>query len=599
MYIPIQAAVPYEDSLIWQQHQNYYQQQGLDVFLNQDVPYNISSNPSYAGQVARLFLSALPDDLPEQLPVLEVGAGSGIFAINFLQALEDLAPEIAPRVTYWLSDYAPATIHSLSQHPAFQTRLETGQIKLYIMNGDRPESGLNLSGEVESLVEIGFQLVIANYYFSVLPTAVLHRQGQQWFKHYLALDWLPCGEEPEPEVLAAFVGQVSQALLGFKLSQHLPAEHPQLSFFRALEQAQQELSQDLLTTVFAAELDFRDYLETELSRRWAQALQITVTEQMQETIRQLIVKPLLQQESYDPATLEQSSSFRQSPLDELVSDDLEAQAIEALTQDFAIATVGYSAAGLISLEALLQLLCPAGLMLISDKAYADATSMQGMHPEPVARHGATLSHPVNFPLFEAVLTRKGMAACRTSSRSNALQSLLVCKGSDMPAALAACFEQHFIVHPGHEISHALLEGGHALLRQNQMEAALRSFEKALAYRPGDGTLQYFTALCYLEQNRYSDAIALLTQPHDDLYGLLNRAILLAEAYRLIGQEALAIPAYTQALTYGHDSLTLYHLAQCQLQQGNTEAALSHLTEAQVLNPADADIRAALAELKSE
>ncbi len=598
MRIPIQEAVPYESSLIWQQHQDHYQELGLEVFLNQDVPYNISSNPSYAAQAAKLFLSALPSILPESLPILEVGAGSGIFAVNFLRALTSLAPEAAKRVCYWLTDFSTATILSLSQQAVFQTFIAAGQIKLYIMNGNSPQDVECLAGETMSLADIGFQLVVANYYFSVLPTAVLHRQDQKWFKQYLALEWMPCGEDPEPEAVQVFLEQVSQALMAYRLSEHLAADHPQWHLFQALEKAQTRVSQKLLELSAEADFDFKDWLVSELLAHWAEALETEPTEQMQQTIIKLLVLPLLGQDTYDLDALAQESSFRQLPLSEIVTRDLECQAIETITQDYAIATVGYSEVGVASLKALIKLICPNGLMLISDKAYSDRSWMQGMHPEPVARHGSTLSHPVNFPLFEEVLKLKGISSHRTDARSNALHSLLIYCGPEMPAPISNCFEQHFIDYPGHEISHALLEGGHALLRQNQMEQALRSFEKALTYRPGDGTLQYLTALCYLEHQRYSDAIALLTQEHDDLYALLNRAILLAEAYRLIGQYEPAIEAYQQALNYGHDSLTLYHLAQCQNELGDTASALKNLSEAHELNPDDEEIQLALSEIES-
>ncbi|MEZ0373848.1 MAG: hypothetical protein ACAI44_32455, partial [Candidatus Sericytochromatia bacterium] len=56
--IEIQAPVPYEQSLLWTLHREYYQQQGLQAFLRQEVPYNISSNPCLAGNALRLLLAA-------------------------------------------------------------------------------------------------------------------------------------------------------------------------------------------------------------------------------------------------------------------------------------------------------------------------------------------------------------------------------------------------------------------------------------------------------------------------------------------------------------------------------------------------------------
>jgi tetratricopeptide (TPR) repeat protein len=160
----------------------------------------------------------------------------------------------------------------------------------------------------------------------------------------------------------------------------------------------------------------------------------------------------------------------------------------------------------------------------------------------------------------------------------------------MPPAVQAQFRQDFVDYPRNEISHALLEGGHALMQQERLEAAERCLRRALNYRPGDGTLQYLQAVCLLNQQRYGEALAVLNRSHDDLFGLLNREILLAESLRLTGQPEAAVPWYLASLRHGENSQTWYNLALCRLELDQRDEALVALQRAAVLDPEDAEIQ---------
>lgn len=591
--IEIESWVPYEQSLLWRLHRDYYQQQGLQAFLSQDVPYNVSSNPCLARQLVRLMLASLPDPLPPELPVLELGAGLGVFAYNFLLALEQEAPELAPRVCYWLSDYAAESLQELARHPAFADFCARGRLRLCLIDSEQPHLASDLAGEPISLPESGFRLVVANYVFSTLPTAVLLKQGDRWLRQSTRLDWEPLGPDPEPGQVRGFCVAIAQQLRGYRLADSVAADHPSRPLMVALQQAQDSVA-DALETDALPTGEFRAWLEEALAQAWAVNLGTENWQGLLGTLRELITGPLLRRESYPPDQIQAEDRFE--PAEQLFASELHHQALESLTADWPLATAGYSPASLKALGELVKLTCPEGLVVFNDKAYAGPEWMRGAEPERATRHGQSLAHPVNFPLFEAVMALQGIAACRTSDPAQALHSLMIYCGSELPPALRQRFEQDFVITPGNELSHALLEGGHALMQTERIEQAARCLQRALSFRPGDGTLQYLAAVCLLNLTQYDRALALLEAPHDDLFGLFNREILLAEIHRLSGRPAEALPYYLASLRHGENSQTYYNLALCQLELDQPDEARHALLQAATLDPDDEEIEALLASL---
>ncbi|HEY9841033.1 MAG TPA: SAM-dependent methyltransferase [Candidatus Obscuribacterales bacterium] len=593
--IEIQAPVPYEQSLLWTLHREYYQQQGLQAFLRHEVPYNISSNPCLAGNALRLLLAAenvQNKAAPaETVHVLEIGAGLGIFASNFLQALTEMAPGL--ELCYWLSDYSAAGLQALAEHPAFAPWCRSGRLRLCLIDGRDPGQARDL--EDRPLELPGFSLILANYVFSTLPTAVLLRQQDQWLSQQTRLEWLPLGPEPEVAALEAFAAQLAGQLRGYRLVDRVSPSQESYPMFQALQQAQEQVATQLEAGLLPAG-DFSDWLSESLATAWAAALQRDPDDGLRQTVVSLLSEPLLSRNSYPPEQLHESHSFAATTAAEIFADPLHRQAVESLTNGWPLVSLGYSPTGLEALSALLGLCRPGGLLLLSDKAYADTGWMRGLQPEMASRHGQSLAHPVNFPLFEACLGLQGKASLRTTDPAQALHSLLVCHGPELPQPVAGQFIADFIDYPRNEISHALLEGGHALMQLERLEQAQRCLQRALGYRPADGTLQYLSAVCLLNQERYTEALEVLERPHDDLFGLFNREILQAESYRLTGRPELALPLYRASLRHGENSQTYYNLALCQLELAQRQDAVTSLQQAAGLDPDDSEIQELLAAL---
>lgn len=597
MRIGIQDYVAYEDSLLWSLHRDYYQQEGLDAFLRQEVPYNISSNPCLAAQSLRLLMASAPAPGPA-LNVLEIGAGLGVFAHNFLRALEATAPE--QTLCYWLSDYSAPGLRQLAAHPIFAAWQASGRLRICLLDGERSELARDLAGEPLQLPPM--DLIIANYVFSTLPTAVLMRQpaaggGHRWLRQQTRIDWQPLGPNPAPAELESFGRMLAAQLRGYRLLDHIPAGHANYRLFAALQQAQDSVAAQLASSSNWAEADdLAAWLTEQLSTAWAQALDSEPDSALRSSITSLLIRPLLIDRPHPPEQLSESHRFEPESAEQLFASPAHASALASLLGDWPLASVGYSPAGLTALNKLLKLCSADGLILLNDKAYADAAWMASLTPEAATRHGQSLAHPVNFPLFAEVLTQQGQACLRTSDQAQALHSLLIGRSPALADAVARQFTADFIDYPRNEISHALLEGGHALMQAEKLEQATRALQRALGYRPEDGTLQYLSAVCLLNQERYPEALALLARPHDDLFGLFNREILQAESYRLLEQYELAIPAYRASLRHGENSQTYYNLALCQIASEQNDAAKTSLERAQALDPQDEEVAELLANL---
>lgn len=588
MRIQLQDFVAYEDSLLWSQHRNYYQQAGLDAFLRQEVPYNVSSNPCLAAQTLGLLEAGAGTHTP--LNVLEIGAGLGIFAYNFLLASQ------GREIRYWLSDFSDAGLKALTEVPAFARWQAEGRLRICLIDGENPRAARDFAGVPVVLPEQGFDLIVANYVYSTLPTAVLLRQQNQWLRQETRLSWLPLGEEPDRSEQRAFTAGIASALRNYRLVDRVGADQPAHALFVALQAAQEQVASRLDSFTESENEDLGDWLTTELTRDWAAGLGVAPDAPLRERVDELLIRPLLRERSQPPEQLSETHRFSPITPEALFETPSHRRALESLVGDWPLASVGYSAAGLKSLASLIDLCRPGGLLLLNDKAYADVDWMRRFEPEVASRHGRSLAHPVNFPLFAALAAELGCASRRTHDPAQALHSLLIVRRPDMPPALSARFETDFISYPRNELSHALLEGGHALMQAERLEQAERCLRRALNYRPGDGTLQYLTAVCLLNLERYGEALALLERPHDDLFGLFNREILMAESYRLLEQFERAIPLYQASLRHGENCQTYYNLALCQLALNQAEAARASLLSARELDPDDGDVAGLLAEL---
>ncbi len=580
MFVLLEDFVPSGQSLRWQSHQQYYQQEGMAVFLRQEVPYNITSNPCYAEEVVRLFLAQHEAQHQTQSPIqehshplriLELGGGNGVFAYNFFMALERMAPHLD--FHYTLSDFSKPLLSHLSTLDAFAHWQKKDVLTLRTVDASQPGSADDLKETEPEAVNRGFDLIIANYLFSTFPTEVLLRQENTWHLEKTRLT---------APVTHSVLEQVKHYLNSRNVSAHIDNSHPQYTWFETLYAAQQKVAGEIHNLSRTEHQELFTSLGEQLIQHWHQTLEQKLSnavpvKTLQPLLDSLCLNPLktwLNEHLITEAQVERRFFEHGEPFDHPVF--LETQP--------ALTPLSYSPQMLRALNEWYERLSPHGIMVISDKAVLPTESPEQVK---IARHGGTLSHAIHLDLCEQVLQHATAQTRLTRHAHHPIQTLLA--GQQLTPTLEDTFAARWIDHPRNMLSHALLEGGQVLLQSERLEAAYRSLKEALNYRPTDSTLQYFCALCCLNEEKYTNALKILNQPHDDIFGVFNRDILLAEAYRSTGQFEKAIPCYERSMAYGENALSYYQLARCQQALNQKEAALESLKKAHALNPEDEDI----------
>lgn len=166
-------------SILWKLESAFYQKTGITAWNHGYIPHYITNNPNIAAAYARIVEGYLLDqaqvDHDQPIYILELGAGPGRFAYQFLQRflpavqnshLRDI------RFIYLITDQAESNVNFWKSHPRFKPYLESGQLDMACFNPlqDR-EIHLVCSGKKLSAADITNPLIVlANYFLDSLPS---------------------------------------------------------------------------------------------------------------------------------------------------------------------------------------------------------------------------------------------------------------------------------------------------------------------------------------------------------------------------------------------------------------------------------------------
>lgn len=182
----------YDKSPVWFIHRDYFLNTGIAAWTKGDVPYTGISNYYEAYKKALLFIENLEyqDEIPTKLRILEIGAGFGEFAFNFLKCCSDICKnkelDFFGRITYVLSDFSRTTLEELESSERFKNFEHKDQIELLALDV------LSRASFVE--LENSFDLVMGNYLLDQLPARVFYRRYNQlednfqYYEKYTALE---------------------------------------------------------------------------------------------------------------------------------------------------------------------------------------------------------------------------------------------------------------------------------------------------------------------------------------------------------------------------------------------------------------------------
>jgi hypothetical protein len=166
---------PLCESLEWDLAAAYWERTGVLPFVGNSVPYLINNNGRPSEQAAAVLFAACSerDDAGAPVVVLEVGAGSGLFARYFLDAFRALCSaehaDFYNHLTYLVTDRARQTVEQWVERDLFGAH--PGRVVLAIYNASSPETLRGIDGTAISLAP--FAMVICNYVLDVLPAAVV------------------------------------------------------------------------------------------------------------------------------------------------------------------------------------------------------------------------------------------------------------------------------------------------------------------------------------------------------------------------------------------------------------------------------------------
>lgn len=190
----------FDKSPIWQIHRDYFREVGLKAWTSGDIPYTGVSNFVEAYKKARLVIDNLKNTHQRHsyINILEVGAGYGEFAINFLEAFHEICAHeelnFIPYLKYYISDFSRQTLDELKK----SGRLDKFADNVFYEQFDALDR-FSWKEEYKSpnshpvIKEKTFDVIFANYLLDQLPARIFAKTSDDlYFEKYLSID------DPEP-----------------------------------------------------------------------------------------------------------------------------------------------------------------------------------------------------------------------------------------------------------------------------------------------------------------------------------------------------------------------------------------------------------------
>lgn len=177
--VTIEKQKKFSESCLWRLQREYFDQQGIDAWVNQ-VPFYITSNPFigavYANIVIRFvrdWVAKHPDAKKHPFYIMELGTGSGRFSYYVIKALYELRQRLGMEdisIIYVMSDFTKNNIKYHETHPALLPYIEKGLIDfaLYDMEAERPITLMRKNVKLDQELLVNPLTVFANYIFDTV-----------------------------------------------------------------------------------------------------------------------------------------------------------------------------------------------------------------------------------------------------------------------------------------------------------------------------------------------------------------------------------------------------------------------------------------------
>lgn len=175
-YKIVEDWLDYDKSLISTLAETYYKAQGIKAYSNSIVkfiPNDVTNCFPHAASIAQMLQKIL--EHKEQITVLDLGCGAGLFSRHLLIALKELG--INNKVKLILADYSKKVLEDIK---SLKILAGFDNYELVEMNALDPKSAKDLKGKAFKLPELDF--IVMNYLYDALPTKVLRPKEDSYEK---------------------------------------------------------------------------------------------------------------------------------------------------------------------------------------------------------------------------------------------------------------------------------------------------------------------------------------------------------------------------------------------------------------------------------
>lgn len=520
----LQDWTPLSRSLEWRLAQFYWASAGVEGFLGGEVPY-VVNNTAWVGRAAASVFLAHQENLGgkhEPLLVLELGAGLGLFARHFLDALRseclDMGRNEYDRVVYFITDGSERTAERWIESDLFNAHpshvvvgvtdaLLPDRVRVIGNAAPLPSHALSLAKDRYGKFSPGaFHAIFANYLFDSLPATILGRGPEATLDELQVRTHLPAAMMP---VVRERCGQDPVELAARAASDEESALRELLPFL----------------SLFEFEVMYRPLQET-------------------------------------PLHLDQALNFLAEP------GQRTRVAPSSAVPDRIVLNFG----ALDSLEACASLLTKDGILLFRDMGPSVPGSIAD-HSNAV-RFGSSLAISVNFPILESFLAARGFAvASPPGDEARGIHTRLAGRN------LAESTRDRFgAVFAGDLHAKADAQNTEATIhiQAGRIESALACYQTAVELCPDDWHLLGNVAQFLTQQMfRFSEAIELAEQAIA-LNPVFSSFLwnTLGNAHFCLGEHEAAHDAYLRARTIRpQDPQTHLNLAYSLAVRGDFESAL--------------------------
>jgi tetratricopeptide (TPR) repeat protein len=161
------------DSLEWQLADLHWKAEGVFPFIEGGVPYLVNNTGTLSADAAAVLLAnCLETPSTGPIRVLELGAGTGLFARYFLDEFrrlcEDESRDFYERLSYRVTDRSPRTVEQWRERDIFGPHLPHVVTQVSDANA------------AHSILTEPVRAVIANYVLDLLPSAVVRQHDGRW-----------------------------------------------------------------------------------------------------------------------------------------------------------------------------------------------------------------------------------------------------------------------------------------------------------------------------------------------------------------------------------------------------------------------------------